>query len=404
MEKSDITGLSIFFRLLIAFLLVVTLISGSMTIVYYVFSKKTIENQTQDQLVQVMNGIHDRIRSDIDSIKKDIQILASNPLLDEYLMSSEIEYEINARSLERLFMKSMKLMPDVTYISFVDYAGMEKVRVDRTGRSGTYRDISNSLLFRDIASAPSGSIHIDPPYPNKDGEQVISFGINKTDTDIGEFGGAIIIEYDMQHFFRYIDEIKIFNENHIWVYSFEGELLKHPADMKACFDPTPYMPEEYNDSVVLKQVREGMVVTQDFFFAPGIPFLQVAISVPDSVLYQDVSKVLRFLSIVFLISLTVTILIVSTLSKFISGPIVKLANAAALFAKGDLSAELNIKTGGEVRMLVDSFNKMTSDIQKTTVSKDYFNNIIQSMFDPLIVVSPDYEISYWPRCWRYFKY
>ena len=108
MKKSDKKGLSIFYKLLLSFLLVVTLISGTMTVVYYVFSKRSIEIQTRDHLYQVINGIKDHIRSDIDSMGKDIQLLASNPSLDDYLMSSEIENEINARALERLFIKSLK--------------------------------------------------------------------------------------------------------------------------------------------------------------------------------------------------------------------------------------------------------------------------------------------------------
>jgi PAS domain S-box-containing protein len=45
-----------------------------------------------------------------------------------------------------------------------------------------------------------------------------------------------------------------------------------------------------------------------------------------------------------------------------------------------------------VRMLVDSFNQMAEDIERTTVSKDYMDNIISSMMDTLIVVSLDNKI------------
>ena len=207
MKKSDKKGLSIFYKLLLSFLLVVTLISGTMTVVYYVFSKRSIEIQTRDHLYQVINGIKDHIRSDIDSMGKDIQLLASNPSLDDYLMSSEIENEINARALERLFIKSLKLMHDARSISFVDYAGMEKIKVNRTGRIRTYRDMSSSKLFANIAAASSGSIDIEGPYRDEDGNNLLSIGINKTDADIGEFGGAIFIEYDLKHVLRYLDEI-----------------------------------------------------------------------------------------------------------------------------------------------------------------------------------------------------
>jgi PAS domain S-box-containing protein len=78
--------------------------------------------------------------------------------------------------------------------------------------------------------------------------------------------------------------------------------------------------------------------------------------------------------------------------KSILNPIIDLGHAAGRLAKGDLSTQVNIKTTGEIRMLVDSFNQMAEDLQKTTVSKDYVSNIIGSMNDALIVVSPEGRI------------
>jgi PAS domain S-box-containing protein len=40
-------------------------------------------------------------------------------------------------------------------------------------------------------------------------------------------------------------------------------------------------------------------------------------------------------------------------------------------------------------MLVDSFNRMAGDLEKTTVSKNYMNNVFRSMVDTLLIVSPD---------------
>ncbi len=78
--------------------------------------------------------------------------------------------------------------------------------------------------------------------------------------------------------------------------------------------------------------------------------------------------------------------------KIIITPIAELANAAARLAKGDLSTQVNVKTTGEVQMLVDSFNQMAHDLKKTTVSKEYVDNIIRNMIDTLIVASPDGSI------------
>lgn len=117
---------------------------------------------------------------------------------------------------------------------------------------------------------------------------------------------------------------------------------------------------------------------------------KVIIGMSEEKIHQQIIK-----TFLFIISLNVavalalgTILFIAS-RKLIFNPLTDLAHATSRLAKGDLTTQLKIKATGEVRMLVDSFNKMVSDLEKTTVSKDYVDNIIRSMTDTLIVVSPE---------------
>ncbi len=102
-----------------------------------------------------------------------------------------------------------------------------------------------------------------------------------------------------------------------------------------------------------------------------------------------------FKTMLFVIALNLAVMFVLGSVLFIASrksildPIIELGRAADRLAKGDLSTHVNIQAAGEVRMLVDSFNKMARDLEKTTVSKEYVDNIIKSMIDMLIVASPD---------------
>ncbi|NTV13356.1 MAG: PAS domain S-box protein [Desulfobulbaceae bacterium] len=80
-------------------------------------------------------------------------------------------------------------------------------------------------------------------------------------------------------------------------------------------------------------------------------------------------------------------------NKKILTPISGLAEAADRLAQGDLSTRVTEKSSGEVQLLIDSFNRMSEDLEKTTVSKDYVNEIIASMRDTLIVADLDGTIS-----------
>lgn len=61
-------------------------------------------------------------------------------------------------------------------------------------------------------------------------------------------------------------------------------------------------------------------------------------------------------------------------------------------ASGDLDKRINISSRDEIGMLATSINKMTEDLEKTTVSKTYVDNIIGSMIDTLVVVDQNSKI------------
>ena len=79
--------------------------------------------------------------------------------------------------------------------------------------------------------------------------------------------------------------------------------------------------------------------------------------------------------------------------KIVFDPLAEIARASSRIAKGDLSTVVNIGTTGEVKEVVDSFNEMVINLEKVTVSKDYVAKILRSMFNALIVISPDNRIT-----------
>ncbi len=80
------------------------------------------------------------------------------------------------------------------------------------------------------------------------------------------------------------------------------------------------------------------------------------------------------------------------LASFISFPIKKITEATRHVANGDLTTRIVVRRRDEIGDLAGAFNKMTLDLCDTTVSKDYFDNIIRSMNDTLIVVDPEGRI------------
>ena len=96
-----------------------------------------------------------------------------------------------------------------------------------------------------------------------------------------------------------------------------------------------------------------------------------------------------------IISLAIIVLASLTgffISRSISKPIIEFENAAKEIGKGKLDTRIVISSKGEIGNLARSFNHMTENLRQTTVSKGYMDNIIESMIDALVVVTPDGKI------------
>jgi len=94
----------------------------------------------------------------------------------------------------------------------------------------------------------------------------------------------------------------------------------------------------------------------------------------------------------FAFSLAVTLfalLLGAMISRSISASLGKLRDAAKEVGGGNLDAPIEVESSDEIGELASSFRKMTEDLKKTTVSRDYVSNIMQSMMDSLVVLTPD---------------
>jgi two-component system, sensor histidine kinase len=120
----------------------------------------------------------------------------------------------------------------------------------------------------------------------------------------------------------------------------------------------------------------------------------VTIGLSQHNIHQQIVKTVLFVLLLngmAALALGAVLFIVS--KRIIFDPIAELASAIARIAKGDLSTRIAVKASGEVEMLLEGFNGMAEDLDRTTVSKDYVDNVFKSMLNSLIVVSPEGTIS-----------
>jgi len=73
------------------------------------------------------------------------------------------------------------------------------------------------------------------------------------------------------------------------------------------------------------------------------------------------------------------------LAKSVTVPIKKLVKATEIVSGGDLDYTIKVKSRDEIGILMGAFNKMVKMLKKTTVSLNYFEEIINTMGEALMV-------------------
>ncbi|MCP4648453.1 MAG: PAS domain S-box protein [PVC group bacterium] len=99
----------------------------------------------------------------------------------------------------------------------------------------------------------------------------------------------------------------------------------------------------------------------------------------------------RLIAILFTITV-ITVLIALIGSRKFTRPISKLQYVVKEIGKGNLDVKIESNSADEMGDLARSFGYMAKDLKQTVVSRDYVDNIVNSMADMLIVLTPDGKI------------
>ncbi len=97
------------------------------------------------------------------------------------------------------------------------------------------------------------------------------------------------------------------------------------------------------------------------------------------------------LLLAILLAASLALLLSRHLAGAIGRPLQQLGEAVSRFGR-DRSLRVDIRTGDELQTLAETFNTMATSLDSTTVTRDYFDDIITSMLDGLFVVDGDGRI------------
>ena len=103
--------------------------------------------------------------------------------------------------------------------------------------------------------------------------------------------------------------------------------------------------------------------------------------------YENAKRDFRRMSlIIYLLGIAVGSTFYYFFARSVSMKLIALKNGVLRVGKGHLDTQVPVTTADEIGIVAEAFNTMTVDLKAVTVSKNYVDQIIESMADMLIVV------------------
>jgi signal transduction histidine kinase len=383
MRHQKFQGLSIFTRLALTFVGVTLAVCLLLFVTTYRFYTHSIARHTRETLAQQLIVIRDRFLQEYQvNLTRTLRALSTSVVLDDYLLSSQTERIITGKKVERVFRHTLHDITHFRSITFVGPLGKTEIRATSTPSlssehpgvpaSSERREqaAATTRLVQHLATQPAGTIAIEGPFIDAQAQVGFIAGLSKLDLDTGDLAGIVLIQHSLAEFFATLGQVNVLGAKLVWVLHPEGHLLHQPPDGRTRFDPRPHLPQGWQPEPRTLKLTEGLLAYQDYALLPGQPFLRVAVSIPTSLLLQDLRPAFHFFVLIFGAALCVALALALTLSRYITRPIVALAVATNRLAQGEADVHVKIRARGEVQQLVESFNHMADDLRQTTVSRD----------------------------------
>lgn len=390
-------GRSAFSRLLIAFLGITLLASTALVVIFYFYSKNAAARRVRETVTQQLGEIERLfVQEHANGVARVLRRLNSSPVLEEYLAASEVERIVIGKKLERLFAQTIDDFQSIQSVSFFDALGVEAV-------GGTAKDSVAELnqgqlpkateqFLNTLSKAQLGSIHVEGPLTDQTGRSFYLAAISKLDTDTGKLGGVVLAKVNLESFFNYLSGLHFQGENTVWVYGPHRAILKQPANSSVTFDGSAAMDHSLQSRPNFAEQGGGVMAYRDLSMLDGQPFLRVAVSVSSKLLLKDTLPILRFFAMIFVLSMGAVFVASFYVSRHFSQPIVDLARAADRLAKGDLSSRMEQEAGGEIQMLIDSFNHMAFSLEAREAEIKSNTKDLQARYQEILTLKAIGEI------------
>jgi signal transduction histidine kinase len=272
--------------------------------------------------------------------------------------------------------KLLLIAPAVTEAIALNENGLIQVQASRlrTVLPDAKKDLSTSAPFQ---RARQGKSYFGPVYFVRGSEPYMTIAV-PIERFAGDVIGVLQAEVNLKYIGDVVSSISIGKAGYAYAVTRGGELIAHPdislvlqrrsvkglQVVKAAFESTA-APSAQNAMVAAniqgKDMLSSFALIKDLDWA-------VIVDLPVEEAYEALYASIMRTSALFLIGLGMSLIASFFLARRVVQPMRVLREGVERIGTGDLGYRLDLKTGDEIEVLADEFNKMTTQLQESYVN------------------------------------
>jgi signal transduction histidine kinase/HAMP domain-containing protein len=272
--------------------------------------------------------------------------------------------------------KLLLIAPAVTEAVALNEKGLIQVQASRlrTVLPDAKKDLSISAPFQ---RARQGKAYFGPVYFVRGSEPYMTIAV-PIERFAGDVIGVLQAEVNLKYIGDVVSSITIGKAGYAYAVTRGGELIAHPdislvlqrrsvqplAVVKAAFESGPGASAE--NALVAPNIQ-GKDVLSSFALIKELDWA-VIVDLPVEEAYEALYASILRTSTLFLIGLGMSLIVSFFLARRVVQPMRVLRQGVERIGTGDLGYRLDLKTGDEIEVLADEFNKMTSQLQESYVN------------------------------------
>jgi signal transduction histidine kinase/HAMP domain-containing protein len=324
------------------------------------------ESREQIAVVQgeIAGGAALRIAQFILTIEAQMKAATVSSVLARKGIGSEYQFELA---------KLLSIAPAITEVLAIDAAGRPQAYMSRfrVTPSAEERDFSKAASF---VQAKQGITFFGAVNFVEESEPSITIAI-PIERFPGGVMGALQAQVDLRQIWEVVRDIKFSAAGYAYVVTRSGDLIAHSdpglvlqrsrmahlPQVRAAFQPNPMVP--IPKTQLGRDLSREEVLTS-FVFLPNLDwavFIEQPLSEAYGTLYGSILRT----STLLLIGLGIALIASGYVARRLVRPLEVLRSGVEQISKGDLEHHLDIKTGDEIEVLADEFNKMVGQLKKS---------------------------------------